>query len=102
MDKKTYKVTLADGTVIDNLSMNGNNFVSSEAIESSLFEDNLSPVVIYDGENEETHTSMSLVHVTPMEDESWFALRDLTETELEAIKNRADIDYIALMCEVEL
>ena len=28
MDDKIYKITLADGTVIDNLKLNGNNFIS--------------------------------------------------------------------------
>ena len=31
-EKKFYKVTLADGTVLDELSMNGNNFVSKTVL----------------------------------------------------------------------
>jgi len=37
MDEKTYRITLADGTILDNLTMNGNNFISEEAIDASLF-----------------------------------------------------------------
>lgn len=102
MDKTIYTVTLADGTQISNLTMNGNNFISTEAIARSVFEDNCSPVVISDGENEETHAAMSLIHLTEYEGETWFALRDVTEAELESIKNRSDIEYIALMCDIEL
>ena len=102
MDNKIYTVTLADGTVIGSLKMNGNNFISSNAITKETFECNLSPVIISDGDNEETHDAMSLIHLTQMEREFWFALRDLTKEELVAIKNRSDIDYIALMCDVEL
>ena len=102
MDNKTYTVTLADGTVLSGLTMNGDNFISQTAISKDIFDCNLSPVVISDGENEETHESMALIHLTQMEREYWFALRDLTKEELAAIKNRSDIDYIALMCDVEL
>jgi hypothetical protein len=102
MDKKIYKITLADGTVIENLSLNGNNYISSVEIKKEIFDDNCLPVIISDGENEETHAAMELVHVTKMGDNYWFALRDFSEAELEAIKTRSDIEYIALMCDVEL
>lgn len=102
MAEPIYKVTLADGTKLTGLIMNGNNFVSKKSIDKSVFDNNLSPVVITEGANEETHASMSLIHVTKMGDETWFALRDFTEAELEAIKTRSDIDYIAMMCDVDL
>lgn len=98
----TYKVTLSNGAEITNLRMNGNNFISKVALDASVFEDNCSPVIISDGEKEEIHAAMDLIHVTKMGDEYWFALRDLTESELAAIKTRSDIEYIALMCDVEL
>lgn len=104
MEETVYKVTLANGTEIGNLRLNGNNFISKEEIDESVFENNCSPVIISSGEGEEgeTHQAMDLIHVTKMGDEYWFALRDLSGTELAAIKTRSDIDYIALMCDVEL
>lgn len=102
MAEPIYKVTLADGMKLTGLTMNGNNFVSKKSIDKSVFDNNLSPVVITEGTNEETHASMSLIHMTKMGDETWFALRDLTDAELEAIKTRSDIDYIAMMCDVDL
>lgn len=102
MNKTIYTVTLANGTQISNLTMNGNNFISTEAINQSVFENNCSPVVISDGKSEETHAAMSLIHLTEYERETWFALRDMTESELESIKTRSDIEYIALMCSIEL
>lgn len=102
MDDKIYEITLADGTKLSNLKLNGNNYISSEVIEKNIFEDNCSPVVISDGEIDETHANMELIHVTKMKDGYWFALSDMSEAELTAIKTRSDIDYIALMCDVEL
>lgn len=102
MPKTTYTVTLADGTKLSNLTINGNNFISKAAIERTVFNDNCSPIIISDGENEEIHPAMSLIHLTEMEREVWFALRDITDSELESIKTRSDIEYIALMCDIDL
>ena len=101
MDNK-ITVILADGTEITGLKMNGNNFVSPMKIDEKIFDGNLSTVTIVKGEEETTYHNMSLIHCTKYDSEYWFALRELTETELVAIKNRSDIDYIALVCDVEL
>lgn len=102
MAESIYKVTLADGTKLTNLTLNGNNFVSKKPIDKDIFDNNLSPVIITESATDEVHPSMALIHVTQMGDETWFALRDLTAAELEAIKTRSDIDYIAMMCDVDL
>lgn len=57
MDEKNYKITLADGTELSNLTMNG---------------------------------------------QSWFVLRDMTPKELEQAKIKSDIEYLAMMCDVDL
>lgn len=102
MDEKIYTITLADGTVIDNLTMNGNNFISNKVIEASIFEANCCPVTINDGTSDEVHENMDLVQVTSVEGKSWFVLRDISEKELEQAKIKSDIEYLAMMCDVEL
>lgn len=102
MDEKLYTITLADGTEISNLRLNGNNFISDTPVDSEIFDENCSPVVISDGDNEETHANMELVQVTPVGTEYWFVLRDISEEELEKIRNRSDLEYIAMMTGVEL
>lgn len=102
MDDKIYKITLSDGTVIDNLKMNGNNFVSIVEIDKSVFDGNLLSVTINDGEKDDVHTNMELVQVTKMGAEYWFVLRDIPETELAFIKMQSDIEYVAMMSEIEL
>lgn len=103
MDEKKYQITLADGTVIENLKMNGNNFISSTEVTEGMFSDNCSSVVINDGTTDETHTNMELVQITtPVEGEYWFVLRDLTETELTNLKMQSDIEYVAMMAGIEL
>lgn len=41
-----YTVTLADGTKLEHLEYNGNNFVSQETIDKNIFTDNLSHVKV--------------------------------------------------------
>ncbi len=102
MDDKVYSVTLADGTIIENLRLNGNNFVSDAPIDKSIFDGNCHSVTISDGENETVHENMECVQVTQMGAEYWFVLRELSESELKEAKIQASIEYIAMMCDVEL
>lgn len=100
--EKIYKITLADGRVIEDLRLNGNNFVSKEEITDSIFNGNLSRVIINDGEHDIIFNNMELVQVQQYKDEYWFILRELTAKELQEIKTRSDIDYIAMMSDIEL
>ena len=102
MEDRTYSITLADGTVLDNLRLNGNNFISKTPVDPVLFNGNCSPVVISDGEVEETHENMELVQVTPYQGEYWFILRDLSSAELASMKMQSDIEYVAMMAGIEL
>jgi len=102
MDEKIYKITLADGTVIENLSLNGNNFISSSEVDASVFESNCSPVTINDGTIDEIHDNMELVQVTQFEGKWWIVLRDISEKELEQDKMKSDIEYLAMMSDIEL
>lgn len=102
MEEKTYSITLADGTALENLRLNGENFISQNPVDPALFDGNCSPVIISDGEEEETHENMELVQVTPYQGEYWFVLRDLSSAELASMKMQSDIEYIAMMAGIEL
>lgn len=102
MEDKIYKITLSDETVLDNLRLNGNNFISSSEIDESVFDGNCSIVTINDGEKDEVHMNMELVQITKVNDKYWFVLRDVPETELGFVKMQSDIEYIAMMSEIEL
>lgn len=103
MEEKIYKITLGDGTEISNLKLNGNNFISTEKIEESVFADNCSPVTISDGITETVHPNMELVQIVEqVPGEYWFVLRDISEEEFARIKMQSDIAYIAMMSNVEL
>lgn len=102
MDEKIYKITLSDGTVIDNLKLNGNNYISNSELTDDMFLGKLDKVIINDGEKDTAYENMTLVQIVKYDEEYWFILRPMTKRELRDLKNRADIDYIAMMTDVEI
>ena len=108
MAKGTFTVTLADGTQLGGLGLNGNNFISKTEVTADTFKGKLSKVTITgDAEADEAgligeHEHMELVQVKKYGDEWWFILREMSAAELKELKNRGDIDYIAMMTGVTL
>ena len=69
-----YTITLADGTKLKNLELNGNNYISETVIEDSVFEGNLDTVKISAGSTTETFTDMRLMSNIVRDNRSWFVL----------------------------
>jgi hypothetical protein len=92
-------IVLSNGTELTGLELNGNNYISPEKLTEDTFADGLSPVVI----NGEKHEQMALVQCVQHADgRTWFILRDVTAEEVANAKLRSDIDFIALMSDIEL
>lgn len=102
MEKK-YTITLADGTRIENLELNGNNFISDENLTDDTFEGNLSVVTISDGVKEKTYHNMELIQLMKDADNRiWFIINEIPSDKLERIKLQADMEYIAMMAGIKL
>ena len=97
-----FKIVLADGTELNNLIKNGDNFIAHYNIDPSIFENNLSPTNIIEDEETELHEHMDLVQLIQNGNEIWFVLRDLTDRELLDISMQASIDYIAMMLDIDM
>lgn len=82
-----YSVTLSDGTKLDNLALNGNNFVSSTKVTEADFKDKLSKVTITDDDGKDKdYTDMVLVQVTQVGDESWFILGEKAQDDVSKLQ----------------
>jgi len=95
-----YKITLHDGTVLDNLFLNGNNFISVTPIDSEIFKNNLKTVLISDDDVETVHYDMKLVQNIEYNGEYWFILAEKTPEDKSAElinQMKADTDYLAIM-----
>lgn len=84
MSNKTYTVTLSDGAKIENLTLNGNNFISKTAVTEAQFDGKLKNVTITDSDGkEEKHEDMFLVQVThPSDGAWWFILADKSKDQI--------------------
>lgn len=106
MDERIYTITLQDGTVLENLRMNGTCFVSSEYIDPDIFEYNTSPVMISitsrNGTAEETHKNMRFIPTAQLDDDHYyFALVDVPESDFVILSMQSEIDYLKMMMGVE-
>lgn len=81
-----YSITLSDGTVVENLELNGNNFIADKVIDSSLFEGKLNPMHISDGTTAETHKDWVLLSNIVHDGRSWLVFGEKSEGEKQAEK----------------
>ena len=77
-----YSITLTDGTVLENLELNGNNYISDEFIDSHVFDDNLDVVVFTHGDTTETVTDMKLMNFRVERGRFWFILAKKSHQEI--------------------
>lgn len=78
-----YTITLADGRKLTGLGKNGDNFVSTEKVNETIFEDNLSTMTISDGETEKTYKDMVFIQQMKWADGTYYlAFRERTQTEI--------------------
>ena len=96
------KITLADGTVLDNLELNANTFVSQEELTEDTFDGNLSTVTVEDGEMAQEYSNCVLEHVRQDGDVWKFVLREMTATEIKENVTDAQVLYTALMTDTLL
>ena len=71
-----YKITLADGTALENLVLNGNNFIAQTAVDDAVFKDNMATVIITnieDGTTEQVEDGVLLSNIV-RDGKSWLVL----------------------------
>lgn len=102
--EKSWKITLSDGTQLKDLKLSGNNYISKTKITEDDFKGKLSKITI---ENETDKTSEELEHVELVqivhyEDGYYFVLRELSQEEINMAKIQGNIEYLAMMTDVDL
>ena len=78
-----HTVTLQDGTVLGNLTLNGNNYISDTLIDDAVFENNLDTVTINDGESTQVYENMKLIANQIFDGKSWFVLAEKSPQDIE-------------------
>lgn len=71
-----YKITLNDGTTLENLELNGNNFIAAAMVDDAVFKDNMAAVTITnlaDGTTEQIEDGVLLSNIV-RDGRSWLVL----------------------------
>lgn len=102
--EESWKITLSDGTQLKDLRLSGNNYISKSKITIDDFKGKLSKVII---ENEtqkitQEYNYMELVQIVKYEDGYYFALRELSQDEIDKRKIKGDIEYLAMMTNTDM
>lgn len=92
------KITFKNGLEIE-AEVNGSCYIVDSKLD---FPVDLSEVTVTVGEDEKVLREVEVNEAASVDGRYWFALRELTEQELKDIKTQADIQYLAMMTDVEL
>ena len=99
MIEENITLILADGTVIDNLKLNGNNLISQTDVgEDKLSVVNLSHITI----NGEEYRDMMLRNYWEDTDGWHIVISEVTPQERLEARINSKLDYIAMMEDIEL
>ena len=78
-----YTITLSDGRKLENLTVNGTNFVSKTKVDEEIFQNNLAAVVISDGKTKKTYENLVFIQQMEWADGTYYlAFREKTRMEL--------------------
>lgn len=100
--EKSWKITLSDGTKLENLGLNGNNFISEAEITEDDFKGKLSKVTVEGKDFKQEYNNMELVQIAHYEDGYYFVLREIPQEELDKLKMQSDIEYLAMMSDIDM
>ena len=94
-----YTIKLNNGTILTNLILNGNNFISDKIISDDIFTNNLDKVEISDGKSTQIYQDMMLVANRVIDGKSWFILAEKTpeQKEKEELENNISDIYATLI-----
>lgn len=98
-----FKLILADGTEIKNLTRNGDNFISDTKVDESLFAGNLTSLTITDGEDVIIEmNNAELIQQIEYQGKYWLCFRELSERELKDMALESQTQYLAMMTDVDI
>ena len=92
------KIILNNGNEINNLTLNGNNYISKNVLSDDIFTDGLSIVTVVDGDISTEYKNMKLVQNIVLDGKSWFILAEKTQEEIlkERLKSTEDVLMILM------
>ena len=102
MAKETFEIKLADGTLIGNLTLNGNNYISKQEVTTETFEDKLDVVEIKNITADTVQILHDAVLVQIVEDIGgyWFVLTEKSDEQRMAEDIESQAQAITELAEI--
>ena len=92
-----YKIILADGTIIDNLELNGNNYIPETPIDVNIFTGNLSKISLIDSdENIEEVNDFRIVFAEVAGKQSFIISEKSSEEKRDERVTNTEVDVVTL------
>ncbi len=98
----SYTIISSTNRAVSDLEKNGDNYVSKTEIDESIFDSDLLELIISDGEKEEVLKNMQFIQQMKIGDEYYICFREVPDQELKYMKDRSDIEFIAMMSDIDL
>lgn len=95
-----FKITLADGRTIDNLVLNGNNYISEYEIDDSFFSNIMNEVTIESEDVRIVYEKMKLISHIKNDGKSWLVFAEPTLEELQKMQIDSRFKTVELEQEV--
>ena len=93
-----WTLTLADGTTIKNIGMNGSMFTSPVPVDEEAFKNNLSPFKAENTKGDKIEYNFArLGYVYQQGDEWWIPIEQIMESEIRIDKLEADVSMLMLL-----
>ena len=89
-----YKITLENGSVIDNLVLNGNNYISQDEIDDTNLQGILNEVVIEDENQRVVYEKLKLISHIKVNGRSWLVFCEPSIEELRKLQIDTRFDVV--------
>lgn len=100
--KETCSIILSDGTILDNIEYDDFYFAASYKIDRNVFSGNCSPFTVCIGGEDIIHQHAELAVFRDTDDGVAFRFRDLTAKDVAQRKMEANLEYLAMMLDIDL
>ena len=100
--EETFKITLSNGKKFLNLRQNGSYFISDSKISKLDFVKGLKEIIVESKNGINKYLNCEIVDLHQQNGEYWFAIRELSDGEVQQKKMQLDMEYIAKIAKIDL
>lgn len=104
MEERTFTIELSNGGRLTHAKQNGTSYIVDETLEESFFDGGLNTVTLTDEDTGAVSVlvNQTLAYLQHESDGTHIGFRNKTQVEVLEERHQAQIDYIAMMADIDL